>query len=157
VKFQQTFLDNPEDLPHKWIEAWNKRDAVALANLFTKDAEFVNVVGLWWHSREAIWKAHDYGLKVIFNKSDLSIRKVTTKYVVDEVAIVYARMKLSGQSEHKADKDPGDRKNIFSFILKKESKGWVCVSAHNTDVVPGKETNIIGEDGKMRSVDYRKR
>lgn len=156
MNFRQTYLEKPEDLAEQWVQAWNNRDAVALANLFTEDAEFVNVVGLWWHNRHDIWKAHDYGLKVIFNESHLELRKVTVKFVLPEVAIVHVRMKLTGQTAHASVQKPADRKNIFSFVLKKEEKGWVTLSAHNTDVVPGKETNLINEAGTMQSADYRK-
>ena len=156
MKFLQIYLDNPEEISTRWVDAWNKRDAVALANLFTEDAEFVNVVGLWWHNRTDIWKAHDYGLKVIFNNSKLELRKTSIKRVGNNSAIVHARMKLSGQTQHGKVKEPLDRTNIFSFVLEQEEQGWVCVSAHNTDVVPGKETNLTDEDGKMTSVDYRK-
>ena len=45
MNFSQTYLEKPEGLPAKWVDAWNKRDAIALANLFADDAEFVNVVG----------------------------------------------------------------------------------------------------------------
>ena len=156
MNFQQTYLENPEDLPKKWAEAWNNRDAVALANLFTEDAEFVNVVGLWWHNRHDIWKAHDYGLRVIFNESDLQVRKIAKKEVSQDVAIIHTRMKLTGQSSHGNLKSPSDRMNVFSFTMKKVDLGWVCVSAHNTDIVPGMETNIVDEHGKISSVDYRK-
>lgn len=156
MKLHQTYLQQPEELPEKWVDAWNRRDAEALANLFTEDAEFVNVVGLWWHNRKDIWKAHDYGLRVIFNDSTLELRKTTCKYIGNGAAVVHARMKLSGQSQHGDVTSPLDRKNIFSFVIEKKEQGWVCVSAHNTDVVPGKETNLIGENGEMKSVDYRK-
>ena len=157
MNFSQTYLEKPEDLPAKWVEGWNKRDAITLANLFTEDAEFVNVVGLWWHTRYDIWKAHDYGLRVIFNESRLEIRKLTVKEVTSTVAVVHARMKLSGQTSFGGVKKPADRTNVFSFVVKKEGKGWVCVSAHNTDIIPGKETNLVNEKGEMRSVDYRKK
>ncbi|MEO9872514.1 SgcJ/EcaC family oxidoreductase [Ekhidna sp.] len=156
MNFSQTYLRDPNDLPQKWVDAWNDRDACSLANLFIEDAEFINVVGLWWHKRNDIWKAHDYGLKVIFNKSNLELRKVTTKEISIDVSIVHARMKLTGQTSYGGVVSPADRMNIFSFVMRKEAKGWVCVSAHNTDVIPGKETNIVNEKGEMSSVDYRK-
>ncbi len=156
MNFQQTYLPTPEDLPERWVEAWNNRDAIALANLFADDAEFVNVVGLWWHNRFDIWKAHDYGLKMIFNKSHLEVRKVTKKEVSSNVVVLHTRMKLTGQTSFGGIKKPADRMNIFSFVMNKENEGWVCVSAHNTDIIPGKETNIVDEKGKMSSVDYRK-
>lgn len=153
--FTQTYLLQPEDILDHWIQAWNSGDAIAIANLFVEDAEFVNVVGLWWHDRKAIWKAHDYGLKVIFPESTLSLRKSSVKYVTDEVAVVHGRMKLSGQTRHGDIVQPADRQNLFSFVLQKHTRGWVCISAHNTDIIPGKETNIVDASGEIRSVDYQ--
>ncbi len=149
-------IQSPEDVPRLFAEAWNKRDADMIASLFEEDAEFVNVVGLWWHNREDIRKAHDYGLKKIFNQSTLEVRRVKVKMLNNDVAIVHARMHLSGQTSHDGVKSPGTRTNIFSFAVRSTSEGWKCASAHNTDVVPGAETNIIDADGSMRSTDYRK-
>jgi len=151
------FVDDPEKIPEGFVEAWNQRDAMAIAGLFAEDAEFVNVVGLWWHDRQAIWKAHDYGLKKIFKDSTLELRQKKVRMLSDEVALVHARMRLSGQTAHGEVQQAGVRFNVFTFVVKKEEKGWICVAAHNTDQVPGKETNIVGEDGKIRSVDYREK
>lgn len=41
-----------------FVDAWNHRDPDALAALFDQDAEFVNVTGLWWHTRDEIRSAH---------------------------------------------------------------------------------------------------
>lgn len=152
---KQIYLTHPDELPKRWVQAWNERNAEVLANLFVEDAEFVNVVGLWWHDRHAIWKAHDYGLKVIFKDSFLELRKVSTRMITDRVALVHARMKLSGQTAFGDVREPSDRKNLFSFILEKRAKGWVCISAHNTDIIPGKETNLINKSGVAKAVDYR--
>ncbi|NQZ76987.1 MAG: hypothetical protein HRT61_12930 [Ekhidna sp.] len=65
-------------------------------------------------------------------------------------------MKLTGQTGIEGLNKPSARMNLFSFVLKREKEGWVCVSAHNTDIIPGKETNIVNEKGEMSSVDYRK-
>lgn len=39
---------------------------MALAALFTEDADFVNVVGLWWTTREQIRDNHAYGFRHMF-------------------------------------------------------------------------------------------
>ncbi|MEM7549833.1 MAG: SgcJ/EcaC family oxidoreductase [Bacteroidota bacterium] len=156
MTLKQNFLQEPSDVTLEFIKAWNERDPDRLASLFTEDAEFVNVVGLWWHNRQDIWKAHDYGLKLIFNNSKLELRKSILKMVGDKVAVVHARMKLSGQTAAYGIDKPLSRQNIFSFVMHRTSKGWVCVSAHNTDIVPGKETNLVDESRKMSAVDYRK-
>lgn len=153
---KQTYLIKPEDIGYEFCRAWNERNAFSIANLFTEDAEFVNVVGLWWHDRKSIWKAHDYGLKVIFPNSHLEVRQVKTRFISQNVALVHAKMKLIGQTGLIKDSNPGDRQNIFSFVLEKKEEGWICISAHNTDVVPGKETNIIDSAGNLKAVDYRR-
>ncbi|MEL7001578.1 MAG: SgcJ/EcaC family oxidoreductase [Bacteroidota bacterium] len=146
----------PEDIPRLFAEAWNKRDADNIASLFIEDAEFVNVVGLWWHNREDIRKAHDYGLKTIFSESVIEVRRIKVRMLNDSIAIVHARMRLSGQTAHDGVTAPGVRMNIFSFVVQKAMDGWVCISAHNTDIVPGAETNIVDAGGKIKPTDYRR-
>ena len=154
---QQVYLETPEDLPLHFIAAWNERDAEGIANLFAEVASFVNVVGLWWNDRAAIWKAHEYGLRVIFPESKLELRKIQLRSISATAAVVQARMKLSAQSSHEELSKPASRMNIFTFVLEKRELGWVCVAAQNTDIVPGKETNIVDQEGKLKAVDYRKK
>ncbi len=147
---------SPEEIPSLFVEAWNQRNALGIADLFAEDAEFVNVVGLWWHNRHDIFKAHDYGLKVIFKDSHLELRKTKVKMLSEDIALVHARMKLSGQTGHGDVNQPYSRQNILSFVVKRSDNRWLCESAHNTDIVPGAETNIINEKGEITGMDYRK-
>lgn len=149
-------LDRPDSIPAAFAEAWGRRDADAIASLFDEDAEFVNVTGLWWHNREAIRRAHAYGLERIFADSTLRVGGVRVKYLAADIAVVHARMTLSGQAPAGGIRQPGTRQTIFSFVVHRTSAGWRCASAHNTDVVPNMETNIIDEAGQMHRVDYRK-
>jgi uncharacterized protein (TIGR02246 family) len=148
-------LDTPDRIPTVFAEAWNARDPDTLASLFDEDAEFVNVVGLWWHDREAIRKAHAYGLTRIFNHSTLRIGTVRVKQMTDDIAVVHARMHLERQTPVGAVARPGVRSNIFSFVVHRTANGWRCASAHNTDVIPGMETNIVDDTGHLDAVDYR--
>lgn len=144
----------PGDIPALFVTAWMQRDADFLASLFTEEAEFVNVVGLWWHTRAGIRKAHAYGFEKIFPDSDLSLRKTTVKYLANDIAVVHARMRLKNQSPADKESTPSLRQNIFSFVVQKEDGHWLCVSAHNTDIVPGAETNLHAADGGFRAVSY---
>jgi len=152
----QIELKSPEDIPNTFIKAWNAKDAEKLASIFDEDAEFINVTGLWWHDQKSIFKAHDYGLKVIFKDSELSIRKTKVKYLSDTIAVVYARLHLEGQTSINGKKAQ-PRNTLFTFVVHQNDDGnWSCASAQNTDIVPGKETHIIDEGGNMEAVDYRK-
>ncbi len=115
-------LDHPRRIADIWVQAWNRRNADRLAALFEADAEFVNVTGLWWHDREAIRRAHDYGLRTIFDQSTIAL--VT-------------------------------RRTVFTFVVRRTEEGWRCASAQNTDVVPGAETNVIDDQGRIHAVTYR--
>jgi uncharacterized protein (TIGR02246 family) len=148
-------LQQPEDIPRHFATAWNEKDARKLAGVFSEDADFVNVTGLWWHDRDAIFRAHDYGLRVIFAESTLSVRQTRVRKIGDQVAVVQARFKLIGQSGQGKTTNPGDRMTILTFVVEKRREGWVCVTAHNTDIVPGKETHIVDEEGNLKTADYR--
>lgn len=148
--------NEPGEIPALFVEAWMKRDANMLASLFTDDAQFVNVVGLWWHNREDIRKAHDYGFEHIFSESDLVLRETSVKNLSEDIAVVHARMRLKDQTPKDNVVTSSIRQNIFSFVVQKFEGYWLCVSAHNTDIIPGAETNITDEKGNFKSVNYRK-
>ena len=145
----------PEEIPALFVEAWNKKSADALASLFEEEAEFVNVVGIWWHTREEIRKAHHYGLTVIFQDSDLKLQKTKVTFLSEDIALVHARMRLVKQTPKAGVAQPLPRQNLMSFVAVKRDGFWSCKSAHNTDIVPGVETNIVDEKGRMKPVSYR--
>ncbi|MBB5516071.1 uncharacterized protein (TIGR02246 family) [Rubricella aquisinus] len=145
-------IPTPGDAPHLFVAAWMARDAAALAALFAEDADFVNVTGLWWHDRQAIEKAHHYGLTTFFRDSTLRVGRVNIRDLGD-VAVVQSRMHLSGQIAPDGS-TAGDRQNLFTFVLHRQPGGWLIVTAQNTDIAPGKETHLVTR-GDMRAVDYR--
>lgn len=148
-------LDRPECVPAAFVEAWQRRDPDGIADLFDADAEFVNVTGLWWHNRESIRRAHAYGLSVIFKDSTLRLRSTRVKWLSDDIAVVHARLSLTGQTPVDGVYAPMPRQALMSFVVRRGPNGWRCASAHNTDVSPGMETNVVDVDGRLRSVDYR--
>ena len=148
---------SPEDDPKLFVKYWNLRRADLMADLFDEDADFINVVGLWWNNRRDILKAHDYGLKVIFKDSTLTIIKLKIKMLSENFSIVHVKMKLEGQTPVKGEKG-GIRRTVLTFIVRKDEENcWRAVSAQNTDIVGGVETNIRTEDGGLKPVDYRKK
>src|SRR5690625_6248695 len=104
-------------MPQASVGVWNRKDAAQLAMRFDEDAEFVNVVGLWWHDRAAIERAHAYGFERIFPDSTLKLMRVTVKHLRDDVAVVHARMRLTGQTPVAGTDAPAPRTNPFSFVV----------------------------------------
>lgn len=146
--------ETPDDIPHLFAKAWNARDAQALASLFVEDADFVNVVGLWWGNRDDIERAHHYGLTTFFQSSEISPRRIKVRNVSDDIAIIHTRWRLQGQLG-KNGEQLDTRFAIMVFFVERRRAGWVVLAAHNTDVVPGAETNTV-VDGVMRAEDYRR-
>ena len=144
-----------EDIPTLFVQAWGSRDANALALLFDEDAEFVNVTGLSWRDRDTIRKAHAYGFEHLFSESTLSIDQSRIRKLSDDVAVVHARMTLTGQTPIGSITQPGSRTTIFTFVVHRTGDRWRCASAHNTDIVPRMETNVVDDQGALRSANYR--
>lgn len=149
MKIPQT----PEDAPRLFAEAWNAKNAKALAQLFAEDAEFVNVVGLWWHNRADIERAHEYGLRTFFRASTLSTQHIEVRQINQDVAIIHVRWNLTGQLG-KGGEALDDRFTIMMLVTQRQKDGWSVVAAHNTDVVPGKET-FVAKNEILDAVDYR--
>ncbi|NJL13447.1 MAG: hypothetical protein HC913_10865 [Microscillaceae bacterium] len=57
----------PKKCRTNFSEAWNAQDVLSRAIFFVEELAFINMAGLWWYHRAAIWKAHDEGLQVIFH------------------------------------------------------------------------------------------
>lgn len=143
----------PEDIPAAFAAAWAARDAAALAALFAEDAEFVNVVGLWWHDRKAIERAHAYGLGTFFAASTLTPGTIRTRMLGADAAVVQCRFTLTGQLLPDGG-TAGPRRTVLSFVAERQPEGgWQVVAAQNTDVVDGAESHVNA--GILRPADYR--
>ena len=146
------FISDPEDALRQFADAWNRRDASALAALFDEDADFVNVVGIWWRRRRAIEKAHDYALGRLFRHSRLTIDSVSVKRLGTDAATVHGCWRLEGQ------RAPDDtvlqpRRGVMLLVLRRTGDGWSISAAQNTDIVPGAETMAASGDG-LTGADY---
>ncbi|MFD1343798.1 SgcJ/EcaC family oxidoreductase [Litorisediminicola beolgyonensis] len=144
---------SPDEFPKAFATAWATRDGAEIGALFAEDAEFVNVVGLWWHDRAAIAKAHDYALKSFFSETTLTPGATRVRHLGETHALVQCRFRLTGQRTPEGEA-AGERRAILTFVLERLETGWQAVAAQNTDVVPGAETLMAGEHG-LAAADYR--
>ncbi len=136
----------PEDFPKTFAAAWMARDASALAALFAKDADFVNVAGLWWEDRDDIRAAHHRALTSFFADTRLVTGRTKVRMLAAETALVHQRFLLTGQ--RLPDGTEGARRTtMMLFVLRDTANGWQAVTAQNTDVLPGAETLAAGPGG----------
>lgn len=145
-------IAEPKAALDRFVAAWNDRDATALAALFDEDADFVNVVGIWWRRRRAIEKAHDYALKRFFRDSRITVETVSEKHLGTDAAIVHGLWHMTGQ------RAPDDtvlepRRGVILLVLRRSGDGWSIAAAQNTDIVPGAET-LAASAGGLTGADY---
>jgi uncharacterized protein (TIGR02246 family) len=116
-------------------EAWNRHDIKAWANLFTEDADFVNVVGWWWVGRDKIESKHTDSHAFLFRESTVTMDEVHIRFLTPQIAVVHVLWSMVGGK--KPDGTPaGLRKMIFTQVLQKQTGKWLISAAHNTDRIP---------------------
>jgi uncharacterized protein (TIGR02246 family) len=107
-----------------------------LAALFADDANFVNVVGVWWKNRTDIEGAHRVTHETIFRHSRLEGDVSSVVVLAPGLASVHYTWTLTGASA--PDGSPaGTRKGILLLVVKEERSGWRIKVAQNTDIVRG--------------------
>lgn len=121
---------------HAFAECWNRHDMTAFAELFASDAEFVNVVGLWWKGRDEIRKAHEVTHATIFKNSHLSISDVSIRFPAETIAIARCRWVLEGHVSPEGRRLP-TRNGILVHVLSRNSGTWSIIDSQNTDIIEG--------------------
>jgi uncharacterized protein (TIGR02246 family) len=119
-----------------FADCWNRHDLNAFAELFTPDAEFVNVVGLWWRGKEEIKKAHEVTHATMFKNSRLTLADVSVRFPVEGIAISRSRWVLEGHVSPEGAPLPV-RKGILLNVLSRSPAGWSIIDSQNTDIIEG--------------------
>ena len=119
-----------------FAEAWNRHDMEAFAQLFAADAEFVNVVGLWWKGRTQIKEAHELTHATIFKNSHLTILETSVRFPSPQFAIARARWQLEGHMGPDGQPLP-PRTGILVHVLTSDDGNWTIIDSQNTDILEG--------------------
>lgn len=142
-----------EAVARAFFERWDAHDADGLAELFTEDADFVNVVGIWWRNRKSIRKAHAYGFERIFQNARLTLNEVKVRELTPDIHIVHTVSTLIGQNGPDGQRS-GDRVAVISLVTERRKEGFVIVSCQNTDRIEGADTHVVDTSG-FRPASYR--
>lgn len=126
----------PENALQKFAGAWNRHDMEAMAALFAKDAQFVNVVGLWWKGADEIKMAHEATHMTMFRESRLEILEVELRKVDDNVVLTRGHWQLTGHIGP-ADEILPPRTGLLLTVLHKHDGEWLIIDAQNTDIIDG--------------------
>jgi uncharacterized protein (TIGR02246 family) len=119
-----------------FAQSWNKHDMEAFAELFSPDAEFVNVVGLWWKGRAEIKAAHEFTHQSLFKNSRLSITGISVRFPAPQIAIARCLWKLEGHVTPDGAPLP-ERNGVLQNVLRHEGGKWLIIDSQNTDIIEG--------------------
>ena len=119
-----------------FADCWNRHDMAAFAALFALDAEFVNVVGMWWRGRVEIQKAHEFTHSSMFKDSRLSILETQIRLPAEGVALARSRWRLEGHVGRDGSALP-PRNGLLFNVLQHKAGAWLIIDTQNTDIVEG--------------------
>ena len=138
-----TSINAPLDIASRFTKAWNGGDAKAIAELFAEDADFVNVVGLWWTSRRSIRRGLKRGFAEWFAGSTFSVEKLSQRLLGTNAALIIARWRIEGQRDPDGNlAEP--RRGLATVAMQQLEDGtWLCVSCHFTDIAAAADTNLM--------------
>lgn len=115
-------------------EAMNHKNWKAFADLFADDADWINVVGMLWHGKDNVVKAHAaYGTTVFrnggFHYTDMLIRDVAPNVAV----VVVTERGVEQVAPDGVTKLPAGEGRL-SFVVVKRNGQWKITLGHNTGV-----------------------
>jgi uncharacterized protein (TIGR02246 family) len=119
--------------------AWNDHNARAYSQLFTADADTVNVLGWWWKSRDELERKLDKGFEFVFARSRLRVEDVTVRFLSADVAIAHVRWSMTGAASPDGSGGNVPQKGIQTQTLHKLAGGWLIAAFHNTNAVPERD------------------
>jgi uncharacterized protein (TIGR02246 family) len=135
-------------------EAWNHHDMKAIGNVFTEDADLINVVGTRWQGRANIVKALGVFHREMFKNEQIHFEEITIRSVTPNVAVVVAIQTGSGEislPEGHGHKETPTGSQLDTFVVVERDGIWKVTHGQNTTVNAGAQnfdpikTNWNGE------------
>ena len=119
-------VKNPEDIPVAFQQAWNDHDMVALADLFDKDATFVNRFGHYVSGVDAIVAMHVPIHETIYSDSTLDNELIDVVAVAEGAVVMHFWSRLSAGAAHPAG--PHQVDTLIQAVLVGQQGRW-CIKA----------------------------
>ncbi len=120
-----------------WQDAWNKRDATALASLLADDVDFVTVLGPkgWLKGREQFQRVHAAMFQTLFIESVWTTNETHVKFLRPDLAIARVLWSTTGDKVRHI-KHGNPRTGIFTWVVERRDGRWMIVAAQNTESMP---------------------
>jgi uncharacterized protein (TIGR02246 family) len=118
-------------------EAWNHHDMKAMGDVFTEDADLINVVGTRWQGRANIVKALGVFHREMFKNEQIHFDEMTIRSITPSVAVAVAIQTGSGEMSlpdgHGRKVGPTGSQ-LDTFVVIKREGVWKVTHGQNTTV-----------------------
>ena len=118
-------------------EAFNRHDADAVAALYTDDAEFVNVAGMWWRGRAEIRRGTAFVLTNIFQNTTIQTDSVSVRFPARNTAIAIITQHTVGSFVLPDGSRISSTNNRLTYFLVKAAGHWRIAGGQNTEIRAG--------------------
>jgi uncharacterized protein (TIGR02246 family) len=112
--------------------AWNAADGAGFGRPFRDDADFVNIRGEHFRTREIIARGHQAIFDTIYKGSTVRLEIMQTRALAPDVSLAHVRSSLNAPTGPLA----GDHVSLMTIVLTRQAGEWEIAALHNTLVVP---------------------
>jgi uncharacterized protein (TIGR02246 family) len=116
------------------IEAWNKHDTDLYFTYLAPDAQWVNVVGMWWHNAAEHKYALDIFMKMMFYKTTHIANKPEIRMLRPDLALVRHTWELTGWVMPDGRDMSEFSTGVLTLIMEKRKGRWLIIDGHNTSI-----------------------
>jgi uncharacterized protein (TIGR02246 family) len=116
-------------------DAWNRHDMQALGALFADDAEWVNIVGMWWRGRAAVAGAHAAFHETMFRDTAMHTEETAVRALAPDVVAVVLTVAMGDFTTPGGHEMRGTRDRL-SLVLVRRGGRWLIGHGHNTVIDP---------------------
>ena len=116
------------DLVSELERAWNTADGAAFGRPFAEDADFVNIRGEHFRTREAIAKGHQGIFNTIYKGSVVQFQVIGVRAIAPVVLLAHVRSTLKAPTGPLA----GEHSSLFTVVLVQDQHDWRIAAFHNT-------------------------
>ena len=124
-------LTTVDSLLEAMLTTWNQHDMDGMAELFTEDADFVNVLGMRFRSRHEIETAHRELHKERFAQTEIRQLESSVAYLSENVAVAHVRWEMAGDMAAKGKV----RRGSMTHVVVRKGRSWYFRATQNTDIV----------------------
>ncbi len=119
-------------LLNRMFEAWSRGDAVAYADCFSDDSDYVTYNGMHLHGRRENAELHGALFRGVLKGTRLSARMESLAFLSPGVALI----QTAGSGANRGQTDSASGKSIQTLVVVKRDGQWRIRSFQNTRIRP---------------------